>query len=688
MAITLAVMLVFSAVAVGYAAPKWGMPPGQEKKLDNMARFDDLKGFEWAEDYINTLAGAGLLKGYGNAKFQPNRSVSNVEAVVMVLRMMGYDQEDAEESDYEFESGFNQNNIPAWAWAHVRLAYELGILEGAHFNPNAAVKREAVATMIVNGMEDENLAEAFMNRAWLDFADADDVDDDKVGQVHLMKRYGLMTGDEQNRFNPQSSLRRAEMAKVMYQYMKKDWEGSEYPSATVYLNDEMARDNVAVKDFEIKVVFSEDVFDEEGNAFTTGDILDIVTLTDNLTDPEDEDYIDLKIEDPENDEWIFTVEGELDRNTTYVFEIMDDSVYDSDGDEGYELRGQTTVEFTTVDERLRAWLDPEDGTTGVETDAEIAIEFSEEPYMEDGDDFVAYTEDEAEKMVKITFEDLDEEEVEVEFELDLDGDRWILDFEKGLNTTYTVKLGIGNPVGDLYTADEYDFTGDHIYKFSTIGNYVLDFEVETFMDDDSELVDATQETVVTINFGKDILDADGEDFDSDNLDDLVIIEPDDFDMLATLEWEFEGDDTVVLTVEHLDFDTEYTVTVDEDMLFGGIEGDNSVTFETREEPEISGEYTSPSTVVFTFDGPIVDEDGNSLEAGEYEVVVYEDATDSDPLSADDYDLDFDEGELTVEFNEDALADGEDYIIELSGFYYNDDEEYEEDFEFEFEADVE
>ena len=292
-------------------------------------------------------------------------------------------------------------------------------------------------------------------------------------------------------------------------------------------------------------------------------------------------------------------------------------------------------------------------------------------------------------MVKITFEDFKEEDGDVDFDLELDGDHWILDFDLAYDTTYTVRLGGGNPVGDLYTEEGEDFTGDHVYRFSTVGNYALEFEIETLLEVDPELVDATSPTVVTIDFGKEILDVDEKPFAEDDLDELVSITPEAFGELATVEWAFDGDDTVVLTIDHLDFDTEYTVMVDESLLFGGVEGDASVTFTTREEPVITGAYTTPVVVAFTFDGPIVDEEGGSLEEGDYAVSVYEGAVDGDEVTG--FKITIEDGTLTLTFDEGVLEDDEDYVVVLEGFHYNGDEAYEqygEEDPFEFTAEVE
>ena len=54
--------------------------------------FSDVKATDWFAGYVGYCANAGIIIGYPNGDFGPNNNVTGYEALVMLLRAMGYDQ--------------------------------------------------------------------------------------------------------------------------------------------------------------------------------------------------------------------------------------------------------------------------------------------------------------------------------------------------------------------------------------------------------------------------------------------------------------------------------------------------------------------------------------------------------------------------------------------------------------------
>lgn len=52
--------------------------------------FTDMKGYAWAEGYVNYAVETGITKGYGNGKFGPSDKVSADQLATMILRASGY----------------------------------------------------------------------------------------------------------------------------------------------------------------------------------------------------------------------------------------------------------------------------------------------------------------------------------------------------------------------------------------------------------------------------------------------------------------------------------------------------------------------------------------------------------------------------------------------------------------------
>ncbi|MDD2573822.1 MAG: S-layer homology domain-containing protein [Bacillota bacterium] len=223
-ALTLVIVLVLGVSVTGYAAPDWkqggGLPPGIQKQI-TLAMFTNLKDLDmvpWAKNAMEKMSVKGLIKGYGDNTFKPNSSVSQLEAVVMALRVLGW-EEDARSSKYanNLLSKYKGGRLDPWAYGYVNVAYEKGILDEVdimYFNPNSAAKRWEVAKYFVRALDKEDIAEDHM-RDKLDFKDYTAIPVGAVGYIYVMNDLGLMVGNANGTFNPNGAVSRAEMAVLL-----------------------------------------------------------------------------------------------------------------------------------------------------------------------------------------------------------------------------------------------------------------------------------------------------------------------------------------------------------------------------------------------------------------------------------------------------------------------------------------
>ena len=61
--------------------------PGDYYIVENPAVFKDLKGYEWAEEYILSLASKGIIYGKGNEMFAPEDCITRAETAIMLDRL-------------------------------------------------------------------------------------------------------------------------------------------------------------------------------------------------------------------------------------------------------------------------------------------------------------------------------------------------------------------------------------------------------------------------------------------------------------------------------------------------------------------------------------------------------------------------------------------------------------------------
>lgn len=223
MILTSTLVLTMSVTTV-FAAPKWDKgwaPPGLMKKggfSPGIAKkiFNDLDDYPWAKKAVEKMKQKGLIQGYGNGIFAPQKAVTKLETIIMALRVMGW--EDETKSITALPKKYKGKAISEWAKGYVTVAYEKGILDDVdmmYFSPEAPAQRHEVAKYVIRALGYEEEAQEHMNVS-LPFVDAAAVPQGSVGYVYLVNEMALMRGDDAKRFNPMGTLTRAEMA-VLFQ---------------------------------------------------------------------------------------------------------------------------------------------------------------------------------------------------------------------------------------------------------------------------------------------------------------------------------------------------------------------------------------------------------------------------------------------------------------------------------------
>ena len=95
--------------------------------------FSDLPATHWAAPYVNLAQSEGLISGYGNGRFGPDDAVTVGQAVTIVLRLMGYTEEDVG---------------ALWPQDYMQKASDLGLLDGISTNSSAAMTRGEAALLL------------------------------------------------------------------------------------------------------------------------------------------------------------------------------------------------------------------------------------------------------------------------------------------------------------------------------------------------------------------------------------------------------------------------------------------------------------------------------------------------------------------------------------------------------------
>lgn len=103
--------------------------------------FPDVKPSHWAASYINMAAkGKNIISGYPDGRFYPERTVTVGHAVTVLLRILGYKDE---------------NIGGVWPDSYMAVAATIGLTEGISTNGNAGLTRGQAARLFRNLLEME-----------------------------------------------------------------------------------------------------------------------------------------------------------------------------------------------------------------------------------------------------------------------------------------------------------------------------------------------------------------------------------------------------------------------------------------------------------------------------------------------------------------------------------------------------
>ena len=115
--------------------------PEPDPEPDPEARFSDVAAGDWFYDYVETLAAGGVVSGYPDGSFRPERDVTYGEALKLLLRAAGFAEQTAEDDEH-------------WAAAYLRYAVSRSYLaEGAVTDLDAPITRDAVADLTAAALE-------------------------------------------------------------------------------------------------------------------------------------------------------------------------------------------------------------------------------------------------------------------------------------------------------------------------------------------------------------------------------------------------------------------------------------------------------------------------------------------------------------------------------------------------------
>ncbi|MBQ2879730.1 MAG: S-layer homology domain-containing protein [Anaerotignum sp.] len=217
------------------------------------ANFKDINDVPWAgaSAVINSVADRGLLSGYDDGTFRARNNVTYCEAMQMVYTTMtktGKANFDAA-TVYSYMSVLDTYKVPKWAQMAVAYGLSEGILDMQMVVTNFAGGTKAATRADVAKMFGNAVTAVYGKER--DTSDAEKFTDywsipvTAVEQVSVLRKMGIVNGDEYNRFNPQKNINRAEMAVMLNKTYDVLAEGLTYTGELIEVSSNRGNDGTA-----------------------------------------------------------------------------------------------------------------------------------------------------------------------------------------------------------------------------------------------------------------------------------------------------------------------------------------------------------------------------------------------------------------------------------------------------------
>lgn len=120
----------FAKIAVASSRSKNTVASGLK-----ISPFKDVPYWHWSAPYVRAAVSAGIAEGYVDATFKPDDTVSYEEALTMVLKVLGYTNDDF---------GYS------WPYGQIGLAENLDLTDNVNAMQGEALTRRQVANLVYN----------------------------------------------------------------------------------------------------------------------------------------------------------------------------------------------------------------------------------------------------------------------------------------------------------------------------------------------------------------------------------------------------------------------------------------------------------------------------------------------------------------------------------------------------------
>lgn len=175
--------------------------------------FTDIKADDWFYPYVASAVEMGLVNGVTETTYEPSGTLTLAQAIKLSACMYQRDTEGTVTLE---------NDEDIWYMSYVQYAVSKGIIEGSYASKsvkdyNSAVTREEFVHVFFGALSKDNYKE--INSIKDNCIPDVKLKDHYADEIYTFYRAGILTGDENNKFNASSSIKRSEVAAIVARMM-------------------------------------------------------------------------------------------------------------------------------------------------------------------------------------------------------------------------------------------------------------------------------------------------------------------------------------------------------------------------------------------------------------------------------------------------------------------------------------
>jgi chitodextrinase len=209
---------------------------GNGNGKDKMKEFKDMRG-HWGSQSVQKMQSLGILGGYDDGTFRPDRQLTMAELAVIIDRILDQreanDDEDVIENDDDDDEELS--DVPFWAKDAVSKGFHKHYFNMKRFHSHVQVDRLTACVAIAKALELEPVTD-FTRNPFKDMG-LNKISDEDFGYLLALYEEGYIKGNPDGTFNPYSLLSRAQMAAIISNLIDQDDEDSDDETAPDWDSD-------------------------------------------------------------------------------------------------------------------------------------------------------------------------------------------------------------------------------------------------------------------------------------------------------------------------------------------------------------------------------------------------------------------------------------------------------------------